>query len=170
MSIHHLLRDLELLAPQNPTDRIAVGTPSAEMARVAQAVDDALSEVAMRVHDNELQVLSAVTMGLHHLADQLQDTSARERADHLAALLARTIADLRQHLMGAPPTPRLPLSRRLTAAVDDLRLTNGPDLLLRLPGEVDCITDVSLQDDIVAVLREANSNAIRHARATTVLI
>ena len=111
-------------------------------------------------------------MGLQGMLRRLPQQELKDRVSGYVAALDATISQVRDTIyrlrMGLPP--RQSLAQRLTEVIEQQTAASG----LRVDTEYQA-ADVDLDppelaDDVVAVTREALSNAVRHAHATAVSI
>jgi two-component system, NarL family, sensor histidine kinase DevS len=152
----------------------------ADQARLARDLDDSRGDreqlamlrdrdrIAADLHDHVIQELFATGMGLQGLLghfsgpDQDRLGSYVDKIDATIRRIRSTIFDLQN------PAPAVTLSQALTAVAEDERTALGfaPDLHISIPA--DAAIPEGLGEDVTAVLREALSNAARHAHASTV--
>ncbi|WP_163507187.1 GAF domain-containing protein [Fodinicola acaciae] len=135
---------------------------------VLRTVEDH-DRIAADLHDHVIQELFATGMGLQSLAPRIRDADVQSQVlgyvDSLDATIRRirtTIFQLRSGKVGADG-----VRRRLLEVISEQSTALGfaPDTdLASFGGDL----PDALADDIVAVVREALSNAARHAAASTV--
>lgn len=133
---------------------------------------DVLAErdrIARDLHDHVIQRLFAIGMsmqGTHRLAKS--PTVAARLAEHIDQL-HEVIQELRTAIFGLHDTTGqgapTRLRGKLHAAVTELTADTGVRTTVRMSGPLDVLTGV-LAEDAEAVVREAVSNAVRHAQAT----
>ncbi|MET8778624.1 GAF domain-containing sensor histidine kinase [Nocardia sp. NPDC004654] len=136
---------------------------------------DVVSErdrIARDLHDHVIQRLFAVGLSL-------QGTVARARTPEIKARLTDTINDVQTivqdirhsifdlHSSTAAEAPVL--RKRLHAVVAEMTADTDLRTSIRMAGPVSVLTP-AMFDDLEAVLREALSNVVRHARATAVSV
>ncbi|MFC9439612.1 GAF domain-containing protein [Nocardia sp. NPDC057030] len=136
---------------------------------------DVLSDrdrIARDLHDHVIQRLFAVGLSL-------QGTAQRARAPEVKTRLTETIQDIQSivqeirhsifdlHSSTAADAPTL--RKRLHAVITEMTADTGLRTTIRLAGPVSVLAP-PLSEDVEAVLREAVSNVVRHASATTVSI
>ncbi|MCP2318056.1 Histidine kinase-, DNA gyrase B-, and HSP90-like ATPase [Nocardia amikacinitolerans] len=136
---------------------------------------DVVSErdrIARDLHDHVIQRLFAVGLSL-------QGTVARARTPEVKARLTDTINDVQTivqdirhsifdlHSSTAAEAPVL--RKRLHAVVAEMTADTDLRTSIRLAGPVSVLSP-AMFDDLEAVLREALSNVVRHAGATTVSV
>ncbi|WP_433684584.1 sensor histidine kinase [Nocardia sp. CA-119907] len=136
---------------------------------------DVLSDrdrIARDLHDHVIQRLFAVGLSL-------QGTAQRARAPEVKSRLTDTIADIQSivqdirhsifDLHNGTTADAPTLRKRLHAVIADMIGESGLRTTIRLAGPVSVLAP-PLSEDVEAVLREAVSNAVRHAHATTVTV
>jgi signal transduction histidine kinase len=128
--------------------------------------------IARDLHDFVIQRLFATGMvldaisGRKDLPDKIRDRVGRAVDD-----LDETVREIRQAIFNLTDTPdsqtvRSRASREVRAAADSLGFTPS----LRFEGAVDASIVREHADTVIAALREALSNAARHANATAVQV
>ncbi|MEU7767747.1 GAF domain-containing protein [Nocardia sp. NPDC049190] len=136
---------------------------------------DVLSDrdrIARAMHDHVIQRLFAVGLSL-------QGTVQRARAPEIRSRLMETIDDVQaivqdiRHsifdLQSNTVADSSKYRKHLHGIIVDMTADTGLHTTVRLAGPVTILTP-ELSDDVEAVLREALSNVVRHASATTVSI
>ncbi|NEW48948.1 GAF domain-containing sensor histidine kinase [Nocardia cyriacigeorgica] len=136
---------------------------------------DVVSErdrIARDLHDHVIQRLFAVGLSL-------QGTVQRARAPEVKTRLADTINDIQSivqdirhsifdlHASSTAETPAL--RKRLHALVGEMTSESDLRTSIRLSGPVSVLSP-TMFDHVEAVLREALSNVVRHARASAVAV
>ncbi|WP_330255849.1 GAF domain-containing protein [Nocardia sp. NBC_00565] len=137
---------------------------------------DVLSDrdrIARDLHDHVIQRLFAVGLSL-------QGTAQRARVPEIKSRLTDTIQDIQSivqdirhsifDLHSSSTTADAPtLRKRLHGVIADMIGESGLRTTIRLAGPVSVLAP-PLSEDVEAVLREAVSNAVRHAHATTISV
>lgn len=135
------------------------------------ALHEDRERIARDLHDSIIQDLFAVGLGLQASAGKLETDPAAvhtqldatiERLDATIASLRRYIFDLRPPVWARPS-----LSAQLESIVKELAEPHGVEVGI----DIDCPPDVPTiptVDDLLAVIKEAVSNALRHAEASAV--
>jgi signal transduction histidine kinase len=128
--------------------------------------------IARDLHDFVIQRLFATGMVLDAISGR-QDVpeKIRTRVGRAVDDLDETVREIRQAIFNLTDTPdsqtvRSRASREVRAASDSLGFTPS----LRFEGAVDASIVGDLADTVIAALREALSNAARHANATTITV
>lgn len=130
--------------------------------------------IARDLHDHVIQRLFAVGLSLQGQVKRIADDTVRERVDDAVEQIDAAIAELRSSiwdLRTADDPARKKLRRRLAdiaAAVRGGTGESGPRVSVRISGPIDTVIGAQLADAAEAVVREAVSNAVRHAGASTV--
>jgi len=134
------------------------------------ALLDERERIAADLHDHVIQRLFASGLSLQALAATLRPGGATDRVLATVADLDATISQIRTAIFALqqPPqaTPR-GLRARLLDVVSDVSPALGFEPAVRFSGLIDTLP-AALTDDLLAVLREALTNAARHAHATSV--
>lgn len=123
------------------------------------------------IHDNVGQVLSVVGMHLYQLESLCEGGRARKLATQSSELLNKAIADLRtiSHTLNAQYVSRAGLVESLQQELDYINSVKGAQCRLELSGD-----PVALSADretlLYRILQEAMGNALKHARATEIVI
>ena len=125
--------------------------------------------IARDLHDLVIQRVFAVGMRLSSLLPAVPDATA-ERLRDVVAELDSVISDIRTTIFDLQAEEAVSDSVRSSvlqlAADAGERLGFGPRV--RFEGPVDTVIDSDTGEQLLAVLREALSNVIRHARASSV--
>ncbi|MCO7222019.1 GAF domain-containing protein [Klenkia sp. PcliD-1-E] len=147
-------------------DQTALALDTAARQRVARELDVYADRdrIARDLHDVVIQRLFAAGLSLQTLLPRLADADR----DRLAAVLDQldgTVRDIRSTIFDLGTPVDAGLRRRL---LDVLAESSGTlRSTLRTSGPVDTRVTGSLAADVLAVVREAASNAARHSRGTT---
>jgi signal transduction histidine kinase len=166
-------------------DRHAVSMLNAFAAQVAVALELAerrqdttrlalledRERIARDLHDVVIQRLFAIGLTLEGAGRSINDDSAGRRITRAVDDLDQTIKEIRTTIFGlqALAGPEYSsLRARIVGVVDQAVQALGFVPSLRFEGLIDTTVPAWLSDQVVAVLREALSNAARHARAAQV--
>jgi signal transduction histidine kinase len=126
--------------------------------------------IARDLHDVVIQRLFATGLGLQGLTRRAGRDDVRERLDQAIDELDATIRDIRTAIFELHNPAAGSVRAALTAAVDEAAQTLGFRPRLTVSGPIDLTVADSLRSDLLAVVSEALSNVVKHARATTVTI
>ncbi len=126
--------------------------------------------IARDLHDLVIQRLFATGLHLQGARRIAAGEEVRERLDTAVQDLDATIRDIRSTIFELQRVGE----RSLRADVSDLAKEYVPVLgftpLVRTTGPVDTVVGAELGDQLLAVLREALSNAARHAEASAAVV
>jgi signal transduction histidine kinase len=132
-----------------------------------RAADAARRRIAGDLHDGVAQSLAHIRMELELLARSSGEPGGGD-AGRLARIAGSALEDLRATIGGL----RRPLGGDLAVMIDrhlaEVRSPSGPDLSLAVSGRVEL--DPERTDDVLRIVQEAVSNALRHARAAEVTV
>jgi len=152
----------------------AVALELAEHRREAEryALVEDRDRIARDLHDLVIQRLFATGMQLQgaiRLVDSNPDET-RDRLNRAVDELDGTIRELRSTIYGlqAPVEGRPSLRAQVLEVVDAAMGSLGFAPSLRLDGLLDTLASADIAEHLLATLREALSNAARHAHATKV--
>jgi len=126
--------------------------------------------IAKDLHDTVIQRLFAIAMTLMSAIKITQKRDVAVRVQRAVDDLDDTIRQVRSTVFALQATgdDEPTLRRRLFGVVDDAAESLGFAPSVRLDGLLDTLVDEGTGEHLIAVLREALSNAARHARATHV--
>jgi len=159
---------IELLAV---TAGAAVATLRLQERLRRAALHEDRERIARDLHDSIIQDLFAVGLGMQSLMGAVDGDpeSVRARLDDFVDRLDTTISRLRRYIFDLRPPvwARPQLSTELRALVAELSEPHDADVGV----DVDCPPDVPeppVAASLVAVVKEAVSNSLRHAHASTI--
>lgn len=132
------------------------------------AIIEDRQRIARDLHDSVIQDLYAVGLGLQGLSARLEDKAAAAELDSAIDTLDDSVASLRKYIF------ELKSVRSATDTLDQ-RLE---DLVARMAAIYPTQIDLSVDDahdgpwveDVVLLVTEALSNALRHSRASTITV
>ena len=152
-------------------DQAAVAIEFAEKQRTQWllAVLADRDRIARDLHDHVIQRLFATGLGLQGTLRRAADPDVRSRIQKAVEQLDETVREIRTsifdlHTSGGNGMEGL--RRRLLDTVAELTADATPTPSVRISGAVDTLVPPSVAEHADAVVREALSNALRHARAT----
>lgn len=131
---------------------------------------DERDRIARDLHDHVIQSLFAVGLSLQSVVGDPSTPTGARIATQVDAIDS-TIRQIRQAIyrLSAPPSAgTYSLRARINQLVRETLDGESLDSRLEFSGPVDTLVDLGLGDEVAAVMREALSNAVRHARATMV--
>ncbi|WP_281191452.1 GAF domain-containing protein [Nonomuraea maritima] len=124
--------------------------------------------IARDLHDVVIQRLFATAMTLLSTIRLVERPEAAERVRHAVDELDETIRQIRSTIFALhtsrdddPPTLRGRIVHLVEGAADQLGHMPG----LRMEGQLDALVPEQVAEHLLAVLREALSNVVRHSRA-----
>ncbi|MFI5842080.1 GAF domain-containing protein [Catenuloplanes sp. NPDC051500] len=160
--------DLTMLATFAGQAALALERARAQEERELLVVLEDRERIARDLHDVVIQRLFATGLQLQTAIPLAGRPEAAQRINAAVDDLDSTIRDIRRAIfeLRTPVAPalRTDLGEMIDAATGPLGFRPRLDLY----GPVDSAIPDSLRPDLLAVLREALSNVVRHARATTV--
>jgi signal transduction histidine kinase len=151
---------------------LAIRLAEAQQTRRQLAVFTDRDRIARDLHDHVIQRLFAVGMALESVNRQAAPT-LQPRLHRAVDDLDHTIREIRStifELQSTPDETRHGLRQRVAAAVDEVTADSDVNPEVRISGPVDTVVPADIADHTLAVIREALSNAIRHAKATTITV
>jgi signal transduction histidine kinase len=125
--------------------------------------------IARDLHDHVIQRLFAAGLTVQSvLSGRIPDTS--DRLSRVVDDIDETIRQIRTSIFAlqTPAGGRASVRAQLLKTLDEVSMTMDRDPRMRFAGPIDTMVDSALVDDLQAVLREALTNAARHAKADTV--
>jgi signal transduction histidine kinase len=128
--------------------------------------------IARDLHDKVIQRLFAAGMRLQATARLAESADVEQRLVDAVDELDGIITDIRSTIfeLGIRPSDRPSLSASVLALVDESVRPAGIEPTIRIDGALDVRVEPALGDDVLAVLREALTNVVRHATASTVAV
>ena len=135
------------------------------------AVFEDRDRIARDLHDLVIQRLYATGMSLESVSARLGDSDTRRRISSAVDALDETIKEIRSAIFSLHqrPTAAEPgLRARILEVVDEASVSIGFAPGLRMSGSMDGEVPAEVEEHLLSTLREALSNAARHARADKV--
>ena len=146
-----------------------------DRARLRLLAEDATLSVerqrlARDLHDTVIQRLFAVGLSLQGLSSSGLSPDVAARVDRAIDDLDETIREIRSTIFaitrpGGPPTTTL--RRDVLEVCDEVSSRLGLDVTVDLVGPIDQRVGHGVADTVLAVVREALTNVVRHAQATS---
>jgi signal transduction histidine kinase len=132
------------------------------------AVVEDRQRIARELHDSVIQEMFAVGLGLQGVAQLVESPQAEATLLDAVDRLDRAVETLRRYIfeLKSEPSSRPRLDDRLQTTV--ARMGSAYPARVRLSLDLDHVIDGDLEDDVVAIVTEALSNALRHASAGSV--
>lgn len=133
--------------------------------------------IARNLHDSVIQQIYAASLGLNAVATKLgshtdeaeaETSRSAEVVKQIANGLSSLISTIREEIFSVHPDPLQSLRRNLEDVVLPLVGSSTVDCTLDI--RVDHIDDANILSNLRAVVREAVSNAVRHAKCTRVRV
>ncbi|MFG2076306.1 sensor histidine kinase [Nonomuraea maritima] len=151
-------------------DQAAIALELAEARRDAERLGllEDRDRIAKDLHDVVIQRLFATAMTLMSTVRLVEQPEASKRLRHAIDELDETIRQIRSSIFAlqethdAAPSLRGQVVELVEGAGRHLGFMPG----LRMEGQIDTLVPDSVADHLLAVLREALSNVVRHSRAT----
>ncbi len=127
--------------------------------------------IARDLHDHVIQRMFAVALGLQDVAQYERPANA-ERLNQYVDDLDLTIKDIRRSIFELRSSGEPEEQRRLHTEIDriaeDVRPALGFTPTIRYSGPLETVVGDELADHVIAVAREALTNAARHSQARSV--
>lgn len=144
------------------------GRARTELQRLAVVEDQ--ERIARDLHDTVIQQIFATGMSLQATAHRMSDAAAAERVQQAVDMLDRIIRDIRSAVfaLGSPVRNNGGMRATISALASQMFEPSGVTPRLHFDGPVDTAIRPDAEEHVVATLREALSNVIRHARASRV--
>jgi signal transduction histidine kinase len=129
--------------------------------------------IAGDLHDHVIQRLFATGMSLQGGIRRVTDPEARRRVIRAVEQLDETVREIRTtifDLHSSADDRAISLRRRMLDTVAEASADGPVSPSIRINGAVDTLVPADLGEHAVAVLREGVSNAVRHARASAIIV
>jgi len=128
--------------------------------------------IARQLHDLVIQRLFATGMSLQAATGMMPEGPATSRVGQAVDALDETIKDIRSSIFmlqtHAASEVKVGLRAQIMAVTDEITPGLGFPASLRLDGGLDTAVNDQIADDMLIALREALSNAARHAQSSRV--
>jgi signal transduction histidine kinase len=129
--------------------------------------------IARDLHDHVIQRLFAAGMDLESTQQRSQEPEVRKRLQHTVDQLDQTVKEIRTSIFDLhtiPSEANVSLRRRVLDIIAEI--CHGTDLSpsVRISGPLDTAVPPDISEHASAVVREAVANAIRHAKASELIV
>lgn len=153
------------------TDRVRVENDIARANR-QRAIAEDHDRIASELHDSVIQQLFALGLSMQSLPMRIADPDSAGRVSAAVDTIDEIIAKIRNTIHGLriPHDTEHGLRHRILAIIEEMTpgLPGPPEVSFH--GDIDAIDDSMVVDHLLPTLREALSNAGRHAQAQAVAV
>ena len=149
---------------------LAMESAQAQHDRQRLALFEERDRIARDLHDLVIQRLFAVGIGIQGLTRGPIEISLADRLASHVADIDQTIREIRRSIFSLQEPANGSYSPRadILRAISDAAASLGYEPTVRMEGPLDSVVPPEVHLDLVATLREALSNVVRHACATRV--
>ncbi len=163
--------DLDMIAGYAGHAALAIEFARAQQDRQRLALFEERDRIARDLHDLVIQRLFALGLGLQG-ATRVVGQEASERLRGWVLEIDHTIREIRRSIFSLQEPESGPYSLRgeILRAISDATMSLGYEPTVRLEGPLDSVVPSEIQFDLIATLREALSNVVRHADACGVQV
>jgi len=129
--------------------------------------------IARDLHDHVIQRLFAAGMNLQGTLQRSGEPDVRQRLQHTVDQLDQTVREIRTSIfdLHSPPNAApVSLRRRLLDIISEVTEGSALNPSVRISGAVDTVVPRRMAEHAEAVVREAVSNAVRHAGASELVV
>lgn len=165
-----LSSDLDMLASFGDQASLALDRARAVADREQLAIVSDRDRIARDLHDLVIQRLFATGLQLQGVRSQVLSPVVAERIDSTVADLDTTIRDIRSTIFALQQRASTSLRAQVTGLALEYERVLGFAPAVRTSGPIDTGVPDDIGDHLLAALREALSNAARHAHAATVTV
>ncbi|NEM06267.1 GAF domain-containing sensor histidine kinase [Geodermatophilus normandii] len=154
-------------------DQTAVALDRAAQQRLARQLDvyEDRDRIARDLHDHVIQRVFAAGLGLQSVLPRVTDPQAQRRIRDVVGQLDATVRDIRTSIFDLHTADQSEDAGLRRSVLDAVTGTAGElESTVRMSGAVDTLVTGDLATDVVAVAREAVSNAARHSGARHVTV
>ncbi len=151
---------------------LALRLAGAQQAQQQLALYADRDRIARDLHDQVIQRLFATGMAMQSIARLVTVPAAQTKLHRAIDELDQTIHDIRSTIfeLQGPHDAPLPLRQQMINVVEAATGDSGLELGLHVGGPVETVVPAEVSGDALAVLREAVTNVVRHAKAATVSV
>jgi signal transduction histidine kinase len=156
-------------------DQTALALELADKQR-AQRMLDVLADrdrIAGDLHDHVIQRLFAAGMSLQGTVRRIADPDARRRVTRIVEQLDETVREIRTSIFDLHTSAdegSTSVRRRMLDVIAELSAGTDISPAVRISGAVDTLVPDWVAEHSIAVLREAVSNAVRHAQPNKIVV
>jgi signal transduction histidine kinase len=165
-----LSTDLDMLASFGDQAGLALDRARALADREQLAIVSDRDRIARDLHDLVIQRLFATGLQLQGVRGQVVSPVVADRIDSTVADLDTTIRDIRSTIFALQQSGTSSLRARLTGLALEYEPVLGFAPAVHASGPVDSAIPDQIAEHLLAALREALSNAARHAGASRVTV
>ena len=162
--------DLDMVAGYATQAALALelAAARADQQRLSRVED--YDRIARDLHDHVIHDLFALGIGLEGMIGAVDRPQHAARLSSYVQLVDTTIRRIRSTVFELQPPLEAgaSLQTRLLAVIGEQTDTLGYPTRIQLSGSLDVTVDEPLVEDLLAVTREALSNCVRHANATSI--
>jgi signal transduction histidine kinase len=162
--------DLDMLASFGDQAGLALDRARALADREQLAIVSDRDRIARDLHDLVIQRLFATGLQLQGVRGQVASPVVAERIDSTVADLDTTIRDIRSTIFALQQSGTTSLRAQVTGLALEYERVLGFAPAVRTRGPIDTGVPDGFRDHLLAALREALSNAARHASAASVTV
>ncbi|WP_147460056.1 GAF domain-containing sensor histidine kinase [Actinokineospora cianjurensis] len=164
--------DLRMVTDYATHAALAIDFADAQQDRQRLALYEERDRIARDLHDLVIQRLFAIGLGLQGLKRAPATPDAPERLTGFVAEIDQTIREIRRSIFSLQQPTGGPYSLRgeVLRAISEATVTLGFEPTVRLEGPLDSVVPADVALDLMATLREALSNVVRHAGAGSVAL
>ena len=168
-------RPVDLETAVTFADQAALALELADARRDAQrmAILEERDRIARDLHDHVIQQLFAAGMSLQGVGISLGDDPAARRLDDVVDSLDAAIRQIRSSIFQLRDhlgPQGLGIRAAVLEVVAEVSAGRSPGADVSFSGPVDTVVDPALAGDVLAVVREALTNVVRHAAAQEVSV
>jgi signal transduction histidine kinase len=159
--------DLRMIDSYAGQAALAMEFAQSQHDRQRLALFEERDRIARDLHDLVIQRLFAVGIGIQGLTRRTLDDGVGERLGAYVDDIDQTIREIRRSIFSLQETANSPYSLRgdILRAISDASVPLGYEPTVRMEGPLDSVVPSDVHLDLIATLREALSNVVRHARA-----
>ncbi|WP_325270205.1 GAF domain-containing sensor histidine kinase [Nocardioides sp.] len=165
-----LSTDLDMLAAFGEQAGLALDRARALADREQLAIVSDRDRIARDLHDLVIQRLFATGLQLQGVRGQVVSPVVADRIDSTVAALDTTIRDIRSTIFALQQRGTPSLRAQVTGLALEYERVLGFSPVVRTTGPLDTTVPDDIAEHMVAALREALSNAARHAAASQVSV